>query len=327
MAIVHADIDAILTAVEIQSPVAYTIHGEPRLLHDLPALSDGSPLLPAVLESDLYARLYTQPSSILWTSDPLAQGDFVAALSAANSGRGTWEPHWLIGETDKDGRVAVIKDGLTFWAHLTGLRPRGDRLIRGEYCRVHISKEIRGLVPGFYVAVGDSDEDDQRDDVEPLLRLYWHLTASVAVSYMGAATAHLNRAGVPFRTKVINDPAAYRRADAGVIYFGRRNLDRVRDALAAVYRTIERGLRPEVPLFTKWLAPGLGLAEDPGSRLSFGQHRCRLVARALWCAFQNGKHGCGARAAMVADLFSEEGVDPERPYLQPGSTDTYRLDL
>jgi hypothetical protein len=322
---IHADFDAVLDAVEIQSLLAYTVRGVPRLLHDAPVPADGSPVLPAALESDLYAHLYTRPTSSQGTADLLAQRDFVAALSAANCGHGAWEPHWLIGEVDEDGRIAVTKDGLTFWVPPTRLRPRGERAIPGEFCRVHIAKEIRGLMPGFYLAIGDSDEDDRRDDVEPPLRLYWHLTAGAAAGYMAAVTTHLNSAAVPFRTKVLNDPAAYRRADAGVVYFSRRHFDKVHDAVGAIFEAIHGGLRPEVPLFTKRLAPGLGLAEDPGNGLSFGQHRCRLVARALWSAFERRESGRHARAAVIADTFADAGLQPICPYLEPGSTDIYSI--
>jgi hypothetical protein len=323
MPALHADFDVILEAVEIQSPSAYTIRGKPRLLHDAAALSKGSQALPVALESDLYAQLYTQPGSNLEAADPLAQRDFVAALSTANTGRGTWEPRWLVGDVDDDGRVAVTKDGLTFWVRPTGLRSRGDRVVAGEYCRVRIAKEIRGLMPGFYIAIGDSEEDDQRDVSEPLVRLYWHLTAGAAIDYIAAATANLNAAGVPFRTKVVNDPAFYQRADAGVVYFTRRHFGRARDALVATYETIQGSLRPDVPLFTKRLAPGLGLAEDPGNGLSFGQHRCRLAARALWSAFEKGETGREALAAALIDSFGNAGLEPLCPYLEPGSTDVY----
>ena len=174
------------------------------------------------LESDLYSKLYTRPRSMTAASDWLAHLDLVSALSTANTGKGTWEPHWKLGEADDDGRIAVTKDELTFWVAPAGLRARDEQIVPGEFCRVRVAKEIRGLVPGFYLAIGDGDEDDRRNDEEPLVRLYWHLTAESAVAYMAAATRVLNAALVPFRTKVLNDPAFYNRADAGVLYFGRR---------------------------------------------------------------------------------------------------------
>src|SRR5262245_55857332 len=98
---------------------------------------------------------------------------------------------------------------------------------------------------------------------------------------MAAATSLLNASRVPFRIKVLRDPAAYRRADAGVLFLRRHDRARIDPLIARITAAVAEGLRPEVPLFTKRLADGLGFAEDPAGSLSFGQHRCRLVAEAL----------------------------------------------
>jgi hypothetical protein len=181
-------------------------------------------------------------------------------------------------------------------------------------------------MPGFYVAIGDGDPDDPGDAPEPLVRFYWHLRAEAAVPYIAAVTGALNGCGVPFRTKVLNDPGAYLRADAGVLYLGRRHFRKIGDAIAQIHRTIAPGLRPDVPRFTKGLAPGLGLAEDPSNELSFGQHRCRLVARAAWRSFARNDAGLGGRSEALAEEFRAAGLDPTRPYLEPHSTDDYVFD-
>ena len=327
MPTIHDDLGAVLDAVQIESPERYLVRGEARDLREAPKPPDGSPALPNILESDLYAGLYTRPGVASHTPiDPMAQRDLVAALSLANTGRGTWEPRWRIGEVDEDGRVAVTRDAITFWVDPTGLRPRDGRVAPGEWCRVRVAKELRGLMPGFYMAIGDPDEDDRRDDDEPLLRLYWHLTPEAAVAYMAEVTTHLNAAGVPFRTKVLNEPSAYLRADAGVLYFGRRHYGRLRAAIGRVYEAVSGGLRPDVPLFARKLAPGLGLAEDPRNGLSFGQHRCQIVAKALWRAFEQGETSREARAEALASAFREAGLDPMRPHLEPHSRDVYDFD-
>ena len=299
MLAIHDDLAEALDAVTIEAPDRYTIVGQPRDLRDVRPLVARPPVLPAALASDLYARLYTRPrqGQSFALPDYLAQRDHVAALSAANIGTGTWEPDWRIGETDGDGRIAVTKDDLTLWVGPDGLRACDGRVALGRLCRVRVAKEIRGLIPGYYMAIGDGDADDRGDPEEPMVRLYWHLTAGVAAAYIAATTRHLNTSGVPFRTKVLNDPALYNRADAGVLYFGRRHFSRVRQAVAAILAAVPRGLQPDVPLFTKRMAPGLGLAEDPRNGLSFGQHRCELIAHGLWDAFERGEHGRDARAS------------------------------
>jgi hypothetical protein len=337
MATLHDDLMAALDAAEVTSPTGYTFQGEARDLSAWSPMPDGPAPPPAVedepawlaaLEGELYARFYTRPTAGNGPapSDFLAQRDHLSALSAANTGRGTWEPGWTIDHLDEDGRVAVAKDGLTFWVEPSGLRGHSAPPRPGDFCRVLVAKELRSLMPGFYVAIGDGDPDDPRAAPEPLVRTYWHLRPAAAAPYIAAVTAALNARGVPFRTKVLNDPGAYLRADAGVLYLGRRDFRRIGDAIAQIHRAIAPGLRPEVPRFTKRLAPGLGLAEDPSNGLSFGQHRCRLVARAAWRSFAGGDAGRDARCETLAAEFRAAGLDPARPYLEPRSSDDYALD-
>jgi hypothetical protein len=315
----HPDLLAVIDAAEVLSASRYVFLGETREPGDEPALL-------AALEGELYARLYTRPAAgAPGPPDLLAQRDHVAALSAANNGRGTWEPGWTAGAVDEDGRVAVSKDGLTFWAPPQGVRTGRGAPRPGEFCRVLVAKELRNLMPGYYLAIGNGDPADRRDAPEPLVRLYWHLTARAAVPYVATVTATFNALDVPFRTKVLSDPGTYLRADAGVLYLERRYYPALGDAIQAVHRRIEVDLRPPTPLFARPLAPGLGLAEDPLNGMSFGQHRCRLAAQGLWRCFLQGDRTREARAATLAAAFREAGLDPARLHLEPGSQDHYFL--
>ena len=73
-------------------------------------------------------------------------------------------------------------------------------------------------------------------------------------------------------------------------------------------------------------ALGLGLAEDPGGGLSFGQSRCRIAAEGLVRAHAEGAQSPAARAERMAAAFRERGLDPLCPYLEPGSRDTYTFE-
>jgi hypothetical protein len=339
MSSLHGDLWLILDAVHILSPTRFKLLGEVR---DLSAATaggnrraevapgadaDGIRLVSA-LEVELYDRLYTRPSSRRGNAaDMLARRDLVAALSAANSGHGAWEPGWTIDRFEDDGHVAVAKDGLTFWVTSDGLRSENGMMRPGMSCRVRVPKELRGLAPGFYLAIGDGegDPDDRGDDGEPLLRYYWNLTSAAAVPFMRATTTLLNAARIPFRVKVLADPLAYERADAGVLYMRRRYYERLGDAIARIHDAVAPGLRAETPLFCKRLADGLGLAEDPNGESSFGQERCKLVAQALWCSFRRDETDGAARAATLEAEFRRAGLDPLRPHLGPDSPHDYAL--
>ena len=139
---------------------------------------------------------------------------------------------------------------------------------------------------------------------------------------MHVLTSRLNSASLPFRAKVVNDPARYTRCDAGVLYVHRHDYDAVAPVVRATYRELADGLRPATPAFAKPLAPGLAVAEDPGDGDSFGMHRARLLAEGIVAA---GERGSDDAVAVVAERFAAAGLDLDKPYVNPGSPDRYAL--
>ncbi|MFL6255343.1 MAG: T3SS effector HopA1 family protein, partial [Pyrinomonadaceae bacterium] len=169
------------------------------------------------------------------------------------------------------------------------------------------------------------DQDEARDAADPLVRFYWNLTAAAAVEYVALVTGRFNHEGVPFRTKVMADPSSYVRADGGVLYLERRHFPAARRLILEIHEAIEGRLRPGVPMFTKRLAAGLGMAEDPGSQMSFGQSRCRIAARSLCLSAARGLSRLEERLDALAAAFRAEGLDPGAPFLERGSVDFYTL--
>jgi hypothetical protein len=302
----HEDLMAMIDAVEILSPDRYVLLGEPR---------DAADGLVERLAQDLYKRLYRRPTIPSLTGpDALAARDLMAALSAANAGRGHRQSGWSFRRIAEDGRVVVVdRKGLAFWAAAAAVHLEGDTIRPNENCRVSVPGEMRRLAGRFYVALGDADDDDPAGG---LVRYYWHLTAAAAAPFVAAATSQLNAAGVPFRLKVLRDPEAYHRADAGVIYVRRRQESRAAAVIGRIQAGLAPGLRPEVPLLTRRLADGLGYSQGPPDS-SFGQHRCRLVAEALRESFERGEIDRASRASTMASAFLREGLDPLRPHLDP----------
>lgn len=330
----HPDISEIVQAVEIRSPTRFTLCGEPRDLDRMQVVAPftggkeqpGEPLVQA-LEAELYQAFYCRPrpGGSAAGTDPAEASGFVAALSRANRGQGTWEGGWVVAGVEPDGRIAVTKDRVTFWARPEQVRIRGSAPpaapSTGKGCAVRMAKELRHLFPAYYMALGN-----RLPEGGPLLRLYWNLTPSAAITYVRVVTDRLNREEIPFKTKVLSHPRAYRRADAGVLYLNRGDFSRLRPVLDQVYRELGPRLNREVPMFTKPLGPGLGLAEDPGGGLSFGQSRCRILAEGLHRCHARRLTDLAERLRLVAEVWQERGLDPLRPYLEPGSADNYTLE-
>jgi hypothetical protein len=68
-------------------------------------------------------------------------------------------------------------------------------------------------------------------------------------------------------------------------------------------------LRPAAPPLCLPLAPGVGLAEYPDNGMTFGEHRCHLVALGL-------RHRRRSRDPLstIASVFSTYGIDPAAPH-------------
>jgi hypothetical protein len=67
----------------------------------------------------------------------------------------------------------------------------------------------------------------------------------------------------------------------------------------------------------------VGIAEDPATGESFGQHRCRLLAEACWSCFLRGDQEAASRLAELRLLAGAQGAHPESLHLNAGSLDLY----
>lgn len=249
---------------------------------------------------------------------------FVAALSSANCGTGACEAGWEV------RAIGYEADEVLVWRHGLELRARrrecltesGAELAPGARVTLRLPNEFLSLSPGFYLFQGDAPA--AADDAAGTVRVYWHLGPKGAAAFVRSVSTVLNRATpLPFRAKVLRDPALYGRRDAAVLYVGGGDYEAVVGRLAEVRRAVARHLRPGVPAFVKELAPGVGVAEDPGLEHSFGEHRCRLVAEALLAARDEGRHDVGARMRTVEEHFARAGLTLDAPYLNSGSVDRY----
>jgi hypothetical protein len=291
----------------------------------------------------------------------LGPSPFLLELSRANRGRGSHEAGWTVAAL-QDDRVVVERDGLRLWVRPEDLhdgpgrhasqqpgadqpgagQPGADRsgavpsgLVRpdsiqfaalqpGAAVGVLMPKELMRLSPGFYMALGDAEFP--ADASVGLVRFYWCLRQEGAALLVETLTGTLNEAGLSFRLKVISDPAAYRRCDAGVLYALAPQYERVARIVADVYREVEPWLGGSIPALTKPLAPGLGLAEDPGAGgESFGMSRCRLLAEGIVTAAELRAGSLAQTLEVVAGHFAQAGISLEQPYLSPGSVDRYHL--
>lgn len=168
----------------------------------------------------------------------------------------------------------------------------------------------------FYVHGAQLSEASASED---LLRIYFHLRPAAVLRLVATLPARLERFEIPFRLKTLSQPVRLaERRDGTVLFFAARHFAITAHLCLEAWASLAEELKPAgIPLFTHELAPGMGLAEDPGT--SFGLSRCRLLAAGWLEAGACRPASLAASIDATRRVFLAAGLDPERPYLNPGS--------
>ncbi len=317
-------------AVRFHSPTRFSWFGQlsPRLA---PAVAralepDGArgvlvEALADCLYREFYCRGFAVPSAAFDDLPSAAdRAAFAEQLSTSNRGSGYWTDGWRVEKSRERSRLFLRRGALRIRVTPADVASVQGEITAGGIARLWMPKEMRSLSYGFYMALGDAGPAP----AQRALRIYWSVTPRGALRLMREVTVGLNHRAVPFGLKVVSDPAQYGRCDSAVLYVGKEAWSSLVEFLARVGRDLTGVLRPFTPVFTKRLASGIALAEDPNLRESFGMHRCRLVAEGLIAARECDERSLERRVAAVERRFAEEGLDLDAPYLNAGSSDAYQ---
>ncbi|MFN6569526.1 T3SS effector HopA1 family protein [Dendronalium sp. ChiSLP03b] len=248
--------------------------------------------------------------------------EFYDRLHKSNLGEGYFDQGWSVLRQESDESLAVTKGGLTLHIERDRyLQPAEQSASVGSIVAIRMPRNL--VQNGFYMAVSDAGPDTSPQTV----RVYFNLTPEGAIAVMESLTRELNQIRIPFTFKVLYNPSDYGRYDSGVLYFEKSNYQAIQQVLRSVYAEKRSYFRTEVPLFTKLLAPGIALAEEPDFKFaeseSFGMNRCQIVANALLEARQEGDESPQSRMVSIYQHFSLLGIDWQHSYLNANSEDIY----
>lgn len=324
----RADVSKMLEVTSILSPSEYSWFGNRTgtlSRHLLRTLDDTT--VRTHLVSELQGRLYQSfyccgyaradykfPEQ---TAIDAESTGFIRQLSNANRSLGFWSSGWRV-QHISGAMVVVERDQLSLSVskeHCQGL------IVPGGVLQIRIPKEQFNISPGFYLAHGNTTFDSDR--ATALIRIYWNVTPTGAVSLMHYFTEQLNAIRVPFDFKVMQQLTCTSRCDGTVLYLARQDYEKAAEVLQRARHLVASWRGPQIPAFTKKLAPGIGLAEDPGANKSFGQDRCRILAEGIVQAHESGARSLAERLLIVERHFSKARISLDTPYLNPGSLDSY----
>lgn len=287
------------------------------------------------LQSFLYDVYYNGSMRSTLTPEPKTQNntllgidlEFYDRLHQSNHGQGYFDSGWLVVQEESNGTLAVTKKELTLHIERAYHLINPQSAVVGDLVAIRMPKNL--MQNGFYVAVGNAgtDERNQPQANRVTVRIYFHLSAEGAVAVMDSLTQHLNDLNIPFSFKVLYSPDDYQRYDSGVLYFERGYYPTVRQVLQTVYVENQIYFKDQIPLFTKPLAPGLALAEEPKYKFtkqeSFGMNRCQMIANGLLQSWYKGEFSLEHRLASILQQFPSLGIKLECPFLNADSEDVY----
>jgi hypothetical protein len=196
------------------------------------------------------------------------------------------------------------------------LRPAGDpddafvERLHAEFGGRH---RLRSRLLGYLTVHGSSKVGDP---VPPTVRCYLNVVPEAAPRVFARLAAGVESAGVAFAAKLLDNPENFGRPDAAVFYTTRADAATLVRCALDVWN--EGAFGADVPAFTREVAPGIAVADDPGDGVSFGYHRCSLIARGLATAATTDPY---ARLGSIIDAFMRAGIDPARPHLAPGQSE------
>jgi HopA1 effector protein family len=303
--------------------------GDTTLDPEDPAFAGGSiantPAL--LLRTLLYEYFYS--ARFCGTLGPIGSAQALPAfepmleqLRAVNPTRARWESGWQLTAIDAQGRSQATKAG-QLRSFETGQCLADVKLQSGVSVRAFCANEPASRMPGFYHVLGELVP--QAEPGAPLSRVYFNVRCEAAEQLLATLCGALNEYQVPFLFKTLTVAPLYSRRDSAVLYVERRRWPIVSLVLDDILGRISGDLDPEVPLFSKQIAAGIGVAEDPMDGESFGQHRCRLLAEALWHAHCAGRAPGQAAFDSVASYLQAHGLRLEATHLNPGSRDPYAV--
>lgn len=256
------------------------------------------------------------------------QAELFQSLHASNISTGYWDPGWIIEKHESDGAIAVIKN--EFRLHVSPERHLESDVAPALGTQVAIRMPKNCFQSGFYVAVSSLGlpEPGAMTEEQTLVRIYFNLPVQIAPQIMRFLTSCLNEANVCFSYKSPCHSDNYCRSDAGVLYFLKRDYNRVYPILEQIHTTFGDQLGTEVPLFSKYMASGIGLAEDPWRKFdppyeSFGLNRCAIIAITLLKLPNPDSMTPALKKEAILSAIREFSIDPSSPYLNPGSSDIF----
>jgi HopA1 effector protein family len=240
--------------------------------------------------------------------------NFYRQLQQHNPGRGYLDPDWQV--TTETNELVVVKDGLHLHINpAQHLPPDLQLAVIGDIVPIYLPPDLMGQ--DTYLMIGNFGSPARSSSVQ----VYFNFTPDAALEIAPKLSQELNKLSIPFQFAILHNPDLFHRYDAGILSISQAGYFAIKPILAKIYQTHQAEFTTDIPLFTQWLAPGLGIAEEPDASVTFGLQRCGLVAAGLVAAMEQNKTAAVDKLESIQQEFTTAGLDWFQPSLNPVKID------
>lgn len=264
----------------------------------------------SVKKIEAIATTAQQPAKI---SNDKSEGidlKFKQRLQQSNISNGYIDENWqIVAEVNRDISI-VVKDGLHLHIDRQRHLPKDFRRAAiGDIIPIYLPNSLVGR--DTYIIVGNAGKPDRSKAIE----IYFNYTPDAAVAIALKLTRALNKQGIPFEFATLHHPELFDRYDTSTLCIPQTSYPSLQRVLAEIYHAHQTEFSANIPIFTKSLAPGLGLAEVPTISSTFGLERCQVLAIGLLATMQSGYSLAADKLKILDREFATAGIDLLRPYL------------
>lgn len=238
--------------------------------------------------------------------------NFYCQLRQSNPSYGYLDPDWqVVAETDA-GELVVLKEGLHLHINPHQHLPRDLNQVKiGSFVPICLPPDLVGQ--DTYDLVGNFGIPARSHSVQ----IYFNFTPSAALAIATQLANELNKLSIPFQFAILHNPTSFYRYDAGTLCLSQQDYAAIQSMLMEIYHQHQAEFSADIPLFTKLLAPGLGIAEVPTGAATFGMQRCELLAIGLLAAMEQNQTLPAEKLSRICQEFTTAGIDWLQPDLNP----------
>ena len=242
----------------------------------------------ALLSRFLYGHYYNETDMDDTSLNLQTNTEFEQALAQIFPQKRQQSEQWkVVGIDENPANLYVQRGGITLLVNRTAHLPLAaaqQNAQKNDLITITFPCQFPNISNGFYVFKSEYERNTFNTNT---IRVYFNLKAARAVVFTKLLLEKLYDHQIAFEYKVFKYINTTRRSDNAVLYVNASELADILELLNPLFEMSSSYLNAENSIFHHKLFPGIGLAEEPLQdtsirRESYGTHRCRLLAEAIY---------------------------------------------